>query len=318
MTRGKLRPLAVWLSLYGCTLGWAGLAAAQSASVTGGGTPAASGSGSAGGGSSMGGSSMGGASSGDSSTGDSFSPLGVRDLGLGDGTPANPGIRNSSQGDFYPVPDRWRVGLPGDYVQNTRNDTLFDPYGQNVLKGDYPILDNDKFLILTLTSDTLFEARKLPMPSGISTARAGNQQFFGEGDQQLLREDFVESVEFFRGDAEYRPRDFEIRETGVFEYNYVHTGELQQINPDVRDGRDRNVSFFGFQELFVENKLADRRPEFRLPLRPRGHSGVQQRLPRLPFQRQRAGHQDFRKPDDNRIQYNLAGFYSWRRTRTPA
>ena len=32
---------------------------------------------------------------------------------------------------FEPVPDRWRIGY-------TRN--LVDPYNQNVLKGDYPIL----------------------------------------------------------------------------------------------------------------------------------------------------------------------------------
>jgi hypothetical protein len=241
---------------------------------------------------------------------DQFKPLGVRGFIPGQngaGITAPP--PNADQNNFYPVPDRWRVGIPGDYVQNTRNDTLFDPYGQNVLKGDYPILDQDKFLILTGTSDTLYEARKLPSPSGISTARPGSDVFYGEGDQQFIRQDLVESLDFFEGDAEYRPRDWEFKETGVFEFNHVETSELGQINPDVRDGRDRNASFFGFQELFGEYKIADVSPNFDILSVRVGIQGFNNDFRGFLFNDNEPGIRLFGNLESNKIQYNLAAFY---------
>jgi hypothetical protein len=239
-----------------------------------------------------------------------FKPLGVRSL-----TPGQNGAgiaqppTNVDQDNYYPVPDRWRVGIPGDYVQQTRNDTIFDPYGQNVLKGDYPILGQDKFLILTATSDTLYEARKLPSASGISTARPGSDTFYGEGEQQLLRQDFVESLDFFQGDADYRPRDWEIKETGVFEFNHLNTSELQQTNPDVRDGLTRNVSFFGFQELFGEYRLATVDPNFDILSVRVGIQGFNNDFRGFLFDDNEPGVRVFGNLESNKIQYNLAAFY---------
>jgi hypothetical protein len=239
-----------------------------------------------------------------------FKPLGVRSLIPGrNGAGIAQSPHNADQNNFYPVPDRWRVGIPGDYVQNTRNDTLFDPYGQNVLKGDYPILDQDKFLVLTATSDTLYEARKLPSASGISTARPGSDDFYGNGNQQLIRQDFVESADFFEGDAAYRPRDWEIKETGVFEFNYLHTSELGQTNPDVRFGDSRDVSFFGFQELFGEYKLADVSPNFDIMSVRVGIQGFNNDFRGFLFDDNEPGVRVFGNLDSNKIQYNLAAFY---------
>jgi hypothetical protein len=241
---------------------------------------------------------------------DQFKPLGVRSLVPGqNGAGINAPPHNADQNDFYPVPDRWRVGIPGDYVQNTRNDSIFDPYGQNVLKGDYPVLDQDKFLILTATSDTLYEARKLPSPSGLSTARPGSDAFYGEGDQQLIRQDFVESLDFFQGDAEYQPRNFEFKETGVFEFNYLHTSELGQVNPDVRDGRDRDVTFFGFQELFGEYKIADVSPNYDIVSVRVGIQGFNNDFRGFLFNDNEPGVRIFGNLESNKIQYNLAAFY---------
>jgi hypothetical protein len=238
-----------------------------------------------------------------------FKPLGVRGLTPGEnGAGIDQPPANKDQSNYYPVPDRWRVGIPGDYVQQTRNDSIFDPYGQNVLKGDYPVLGQDKFLIFTGTSDTLFEARKLPSPSGISTARPGSDEFFGEGDQTLLRQDFVESLDFFQGDADYRPRDWEVKETGVFEFNNVHTSELQQINPDVRDGTDRNVSFFGFQELFGEYRLATIDSNFDIMSIRVGIQGFNNDFRGFLFDDNEPGVRIFGNLQSNKIQYNLAWF----------
>jgi hypothetical protein len=244
------------------------------------------------------------------SVADQFRPLGVRSVipdqdGLGIKAPA----ANADQNNFYPVPDRWRVGIPGDYVQNTRNDTIFDPYGENVLKGDYPILDQDKFLILTATSDTLYEYHKLPSASGISTDRPGSDEFYGEGYQSVLNQDFVESVDFFKGDADYRPRDFEIKETGVFDLDYLHTSELGQVNPDVRDGTERNVTFFGFQELFAEYKIADVSPNFDILSVRVGIQDFNQDFRGFLYNDQEPGVRLFGNLQSNKIQYNLAAFY---------
>jgi hypothetical protein len=244
------------------------------------------------------------------SVADQFRPLGVRSLVPNqNGAGISPGSSNADQNDFYPVPDRWRVGIPGDYVQNTRNDTIFDPYGQNVLKGDYPILGQDKFLILTLTSDTIYEARKLPTASGISTARPGSLTFFGQGDSQLLTQDFVESAEFFQGDADYRPRDWSIKETGVFEYDYLHANELGVVDSDVRDKEDRQVSFFGFQELFAEYKIADVSPNFDIMSIRVGIQDFNNDFRGFLFDDQEPGVRLFGNLESNKIQYNLAAFY---------
>jgi hypothetical protein len=100
---------------------------------------------------------------------------------------------SESGASYIPVPDRWRIGIPGDYIQNTRG-AWYDPYHQNVLKGDYPILGQDKFLVLTATSDALLEAHRIPVPAGVSSHDPGQLQFFGSGHQQLINQNFILSA----------------------------------------------------------------------------------------------------------------------------
>src|SRR4051812_8095728 len=95
--------------------------------------------------------------------------------------------RSLSPDDFVPIPDRWRIGFPTGYrpeMGGFRH--YYDPYNQNVLKGDYPIWGNDKFLEIIATSDTLFETRRLPTPSGVSSREANSIDFFGQGKQFLV------------------------------------------------------------------------------------------------------------------------------------
>ncbi|MCS7033651.1 MAG: hypothetical protein NZ561_06605, partial [Phycisphaerae bacterium] len=124
--------------------------------------------------------------------------------------------------DFLPLPDRWRIGVPGNYIQNVRSPGRYlDPYNQNVLKGDYPFYEDEWFVVLTAISDTLFEYRKLPTPSGMSAAEPNRIDFFGFGDQYLAIQNLILSVEIFEGNAAYKPRDLELRLTPVFQFNYV-------------------------------------------------------------------------------------------------
>jgi hypothetical protein len=221
---------------------------------------------------------------------------------------AGGGNQPRSQGDFVPVPDRWRIGIPGDYIQNTRNDSIFNSYHQNVLKGDYPIIGQDIFLNLTVTSDTLFEARSLPVGSGVSAARPGSRDFFGEGDQRLLNENLIFSVDLFKGDASFQPRDWDFRATAVTSYDYLHTEELGVVNPDVVAGTDRFHGWIAMQELFAEKKLADLSPNYDFLSVRAGIQGFTSDFRGFLFSDNEPGVRLFGNYDNNRYQYNLAWF----------
>ena len=97
---------------------------------------------------------------------------------------------------FEPVPDRWRIG----YKRN-----IIDPYNQNVLKGDYPILGQNTFFVFTGISDTLAEFHTLPVPSGISAARPDSFDFFGRNRQIIFRENLLLRFELYHGDTAFKP-----------------------------------------------------------------------------------------------------------------
>ena len=78
--------------------------------------------------------------------------------------------------------DRWRIAFPeydryGDRGARGRDIPFkrgrwWDPYNQNVLKGDYPIKGNKLFMILTAVSTTNVEQRRAPTPSDVSSCRS--------------------------------------------------------------------------------------------------------------------------------------------------
>ena len=84
--------------------------------------------------------------------------------------------------DFVPEPDRWRSGFPDwdrygpDHHVLCPNDpfeedapyakgSILNPFRQNVLKGDYPIIGQHTFLNITAESFSDFEARQVPTPT---------------------------------------------------------------------------------------------------------------------------------------------------------
>jgi hypothetical protein len=210
--------------------------------------------------------------------------------------------------DFLPVPDRWRIGIPPGYVQNARG-SLLDPYNQNVLKGDYPIIGQDKFLALTLTSDTLVEARSLPVPSGVSSLNPDSVAFFGAGEQLLVAQNFILSIDFFQGDTSFRPRDWNFRFTPVYQLNYVDTDELQLLNVDVREGANRTDQQLGIQELFLELHLLDISPNYDFVSVRGGIQGFTSDFRGFLFSDDEPGVRLFGTHDNNRTQWNLAWFH---------
>jgi len=209
-------------------------------------------------------------------------------------------------GDFMPLPDRWRIGFPSDYRHS--QGAIYDPYNQNVLKGDYPIIGQDTFLNLTLTSDTLVEARKTPVPSGVSASNPGAFNFFGQGDSTIVTQNVIVSAELFQGDASFRPRDWELRATLVGNVNYVHTNEANVVNPNPAEGRDRFDENVGPQELFVEKHLADLTANYDFISARAGIQGFNSDFRGFLFSDNEPGIRFFGNLDSNRTQWNVALF----------
>lgn len=175
---------------------------------------------------------------------------------------------------FIPMEDRWRIGFPSwdrygkghprldDYPYDEGN--IWNPYKQNVLKGDYPIIGNHTFFNFTGTSLTNLEFRQVPTPTTPfeSTPNPGQEEFFGNPDQFFYLQDFFLSFELFHGDAFFKQPDWKIRLTPVFNINYLDVEELAVVNPDVRRGTTRQRGDFSLNEWFVETKLADLGPDY--------------------------------------------------------
>ena len=220
----------------------------------------------------------------------------------------SPGPQN---GDFIPIPDRWRIGFPEGYRPDLGGvGHIYDPYNQNVLKGDYPIWDNDKFMVINATSDTLVEARKLPTPSGVSSRKPNSTDFFGSGRQFFVNQNFIFTMSIFQGDAGYKPRDWEIRVTPVYNIDYLQVEEEGIVNPDVRAGRYRNDSFLGFQEAFIEARLPYQSRNFDFTSIRAGIQGFESDFRGFLFSDNEPGVRLFGNMDNNRIQWNLAWFHS--------
>ena len=223
--------------------------------------------------------------------------------------------------DFAPVPDRWRIGFPRWDRTATRSEDLTrydspyaigrarNPYRQNVWKGDYPIWGQNTFFVATFASDTTVEARDLPTPAAVSTAGPNRPEFFGSGSQFFLNQNFVVSFELFEGNTAFKPPDYLVRITPVFNVNYTDVMENNAISVDVREGTDRLDGFVGLQEAFIEKHLFDLSANYDFVSLT---VGIQQFVadPRaLLFFDNNLGARLTANWDNNRSQANVAGFY---------
>jgi hypothetical protein len=173
---------------------------------------------------------------------------------------------------FNLVPNRWALQQPdyrrypqkGEYLYTKPR--WYDPFNRNKLKGDQPIwpsvLGQQTFLNLTATSETFFEARRVPSPSNVSSAQAGSSDFFGRGEQFFFDQTVRFTFDLFHGDASFKPVDWRIRITPELSLNNLNVRELGIVSPDVRAGTNRFDTHLGFQELFAEYKIADLSPNY--------------------------------------------------------
>jgi hypothetical protein len=175
---------------------------------------------------------------------------------------------------FAPIEDRWRIGFPAwdrygkghppvddyPYVQGN----IWDPFNLNVLKGDYPIVGQHTFLAITAQTTSLAEFHQVPIPTTPfeSTANPRSYPFFGRPNQFLGLQYFALSLDLFHGDAAFKPNDWRVKITPIFNINYLAGEELAVVSPNVLHGVDRGRTFMSLQEWFVETKLADLGPNY--------------------------------------------------------
>jgi len=207
----------------------------------------------------------------------------------------------SSASDFVSAPDRWRQFYAGKW---------YDPYNQNILKGDIPVFGKDWFIELSAISDTLVEGRRIPVPVGASssTKGPGKNDIFGDGKQLATVQNIVTSFALIKGNTSFKPPDLEFRFTPAFQVNYVNAGETGLLRADPNRGDNRYDDAFGIQELFLDAHLANLSERYDFVS---GRVGIQHFISDFRgfvFASDEPGVRLFGNYDNNRWQYNLAWF----------
>ncbi len=170
--------------------------------------------------------------------------------------------------DHREVRDRWRIEFPeydryGDKGARGRDipfkrNRWYNPYDRNVLKGDFPVIGNDYFLILSGVSTTGVEIRRTPSGTNVSSARPDTNNPFGHPESFSLNETIQLSFEFFKGETVFKPRTWAIKISPTFSVpNYLNARENGIVNVDVRRGTSRTDYQVSLEEAFGEVKLFD-------------------------------------------------------------
>ena len=215
--------------------------------------------------------------------------------------------------------DRWRLGFPeydryGDRGGRGRDIPFtkgrwWDPYNQNVLKGDYPIKGDNLFMVLSAASTTTVEQRRAPTPSDVSSDEPGSAEFFGQPEQFAASQTIQLSFELFRGDTVFKPREWAIKISPTFSVpNYLNARENGVVNIDVRRGANRTDTHVSLEEAFGEVKLADLSANYDFISLRAGIQPFVSDFRGFIFSDNNLGARLFGSFDNNRFQFNAAYF----------
>jgi len=224
-----------------------------------------------------------------------------------------------TEADRREVRDRWRIGFPeydryGDKGARGRDIPFrkghwYDPYNQSWLKGDYPIIGNKVFMILSAVSWSTVELSRTPKPSDVSSARPGSAEFFGKPEQLAVNQLFQFTFEMFHGDSTFRPRDWAIKISPTISLpNYLNARETGVVNIDVRRGSTRTDTHVSLEEAFAEVKLFDVNDNFDFVSARVGIQPFVSDFRGFIFSDNNLGARIFGSFDNNRYQFNAAYF----------
>ena len=178
------------------------------------------------------------------------------------------------------IPNRWELPFPHwTRYHDPRNETpymyetprLWHPYEQSRLKGDVPIIGQDIFANITAKNFTLSEFRRLPTPSGASTALPNSSEFFGRGEQYFVSNDTSLAVDLFKGETAFKPVTWMFRMNAVYNQNWIRTLENNVVDPDPRgagfQGDKNTPNTTVLQAIKPEGRDVNPRPGQPLPFR---------------------------------------------------
>ena len=232
--------------------------------------------------------------------------------------------------DHIPIPDRWRLIQSLGLVR----ERWWDPYNQNVLKGDRPLCtpqdtseqhqrtlgcrlfrvlglqEDDWFLVANAVSDTVFEPRTFPIPVGVQTTqRPDTNDIFGRPNSIVAAETLIFGFALIKGSTAYKPPLMEWRLTLAAQANYVDVPERRVLDVRPSIGSNRFDYALGVQEAFIDYELgiSSYRYDFysiRLGIQPFNFD-----FRGFLFQDQQLGFRFFGNRDNNRWQFNFAAVY---------
>ena len=217
-----------------------------------------------------------------------------------------------------PVPNRWFIGF-GRWKRYADPSTetpyqsgavkLWHPYLQSTLKGDAPLIGQDIFLNLTVSDFVQFEARRLPTPSGVSSAQPNSSEFFGRSEQLFVSNDFSVGIDLFKGETAFKPVEWAIRLLGVYNSNYTDVQETGVLDPDPRlKNTTRYKDWTALQEAFAEIHIRDLSNNYDFISSRIGIQPFVSDFRGFIFNDTNLGARIFGNYDNNRWQYNLAAF----------
>src|SRR5262245_4043358 len=231
----------------------------------------------------------------------------------------NPHYPLAEEGEGYPtntVPqiNRWHIHMPTwqryDYPNaetpyGTPTPRLWHPYQQSVLKGDLPIIGQDIFMNLTLSSATEFEARRLPVPSGVSSERPSSSEFFGRGEQLFVQNNFSLGIELFKGETVFQPVHWAVKLQPIYNVNYIDVRETGLVRPSPAADTTRLRDYLALQEWSGELHLGDLSNNYDFLATRLGNQGFTSDFRGFIFNDVNFGLRVFGNIDNNRYQYNV-------------
>ncbi|MBV9242475.1 MAG: carboxypeptidase regulatory-like domain-containing protein [Acidobacteria bacterium] len=218
------------------------------------------------------------------------------------------------------VLDRWRYQFPeydrygdkgaaGRDIPFRRNNRWYNPYDRNVLKGDYPIIGNDYFMILSGVSTTGVEILRTPSGNNVSSQNPNSNNFFGRPEKFALAETIQFSFEFFKGETVFRPRSWAIKLSPTFSVpNYLNARERGIVNVDVRRGTTRTDYQLSLEDAFFEYKLANTDKNYDFVSVRTGIQPFNADFRGFLFSDNNLGARLFGGFDNNKFQFNVAYF----------
>ena len=205
------------------------------------------------------------------------------------------------------IPDRWRL------IQTLGfKFPWYDPYNQNPLKGDLPVLHDlghELFFNLGVISDTLVELRRVPTPvAGQVSIRPGANDIYGGNKQRIFGQNLITSFSLQKGDTTFKPPDFELKFVPVLNYTNVTVDEAGALRANPALGKRRTDNYLGVQELFGDLHLRNVSDRFdfdsvRIGIQPFTNDFRGFLFQDVPF-----GVRVFGNRSNNQYQYNLAWF----------